>query len=245
MNNSSNLPPAWHVPQSFHDRLGTRIGRQRPMEADGHLLLILHAPPRQDDLERAGRLFWRSTEGEWRSNGAGSGINAVNKHLDDYEDVIARLDRQEEESQSAEDYFDVLEQLSPIHRAARNQHRVLQEARKLCPQVREIIDLRDRAYAIERTAELLLSGTQHALDFAVLRRAEDQAQASQRMEVAAHRLNILAAFFFPIATLTAVLGVDWNDLPALLNGQVAIPLLGLILVGLLLGAVLTATINRN
>jgi len=254
MTDESILPPAWQVPQVFRDRLGANVGRQRPMVADGHLLLVLHAPPNYHDHERVGRFFWHAADGAWMSKEFGSGISALNKHLDEYEDLIAQLDQQEEKASSAEDYFEVVERLSPIYRAARNQHQALQEARKLCPDYRDLIDLRDRAYTIERMAELLFSGTQHALEFAVAKRAEDQAQASQRMAVAAHRLNILAAYFFPIVTLTAILGIDMQTLAAIMgldpssllaDGRSPLVLLGLVLIGLALGAILTVILNRS
>jgi len=159
---------------------------------------VLHAPPKPEDDLRVGRFFWRKPDGIWKSKERGSGIGSLNKHLDEYEDLIATLDKQEEEAKTADAYFEVLERLTPIHRAARNLHQVLQESRKMCPDYRDIIDVRDRAYAIERMADLLFSGTKNALAFAVAKRAEEQAHASQRMAAAAHRLNILAAFFFPI-----------------------------------------------
>ena len=178
----------------------------------------------------------------------------MNKHLDEYEDHIDRLDREEEQAKTAGDYFSVLQQLTPIHRAVRNQHQVLEEARKLCPDYREIIDARDRAYAIQRTAELLFDGTKNALDFTVAKRAEDQSQASERMLVAAHRLNILAALFFPILTLTAILGVDFKTLASILGldesffdgtGYYPAVFLGLVVVGLAMGTVLTSFVTRS
>ena len=45
MQKKSLIPAIWTVPEVFRERLGRRIGRQRMMFADGHLLLVLHAPP--------------------------------------------------------------------------------------------------------------------------------------------------------------------------------------------------------
>ena len=70
------LPSAWQVPAAIRNRLGSRVGRQRTMAADGHLLLVLHAPPKPDDPERVGRFFWRNPQGEWLSKDLGSGIRA-------------------------------------------------------------------------------------------------------------------------------------------------------------------------
>jgi hypothetical protein len=61
----SLIPAVWDVPQRFRQRMGERIGRQRAMFDDGHLLLVLHAPPGPDDEERIGRLFWGLPDGIW------------------------------------------------------------------------------------------------------------------------------------------------------------------------------------
>jgi len=253
MTTPSILPEDWQVPQQFRDRLGSRVGRQRAMQADNHLLLVLHAPPKPDDSQRIGRFFWRADDGTWTSDAFGSGFASLNRHLDEYEQAFTALDRQEEKARAAAEYFDVLDGLSPIRRAAINLHHVLQDARKKCPEYRELIDARDRAYTIERTAELLTSETKNALDLTVARRAEEQAQASQRMAFAAHRLNILAAIFFPIATVAAICGIDLETLAALLardrqslvDAGLLPPLfVGLIVGGLLVGGVITLMINR-
>ena len=238
----SILPASWNVPQVFRDRLGSQAGRQRAMFADGHLLLVLHAPPVADQDERQGRFFWREPDGQWVSDQFGTGPEAVVKHLDEYDERIDVLDNLEDQANDANDQFEILESLAPLHRATRNMHAVLQEARKACPAAREIIDLRDRAYELERTAELLTTGTTNALNFLMARRSEEQAQASERMAVASHRLNLLAAFFFPLATLTGIFGMDIRHG---LENRFPAPyfFLGVVGLGLLLGAILTALIR--
>ena len=137
----------------------------------------------------------------------------------------------------------ILEQLSPVHRAATNLHIVLQAARKECPDIRELINLRDRAYEFERTAELLLEEVKNSLDVAVAKRAEEQAASTHRMSVASHRLNILAAFFFPIATLMAIFGANlrhgWEDV------WPPIPMLVVLGLGLALGGILALFVTRS
>jgi hypothetical protein len=237
----SILPSSWDVPQKFRDRLGSKVGRQRAMFADDHLLLVLHAPPAPDQDERQGRFFWRKPDGTWISDQLGTGPGAVTKHLDEYAGRIDVLDKQEEKATAAHERFEILEALAPLQRAARNMYTVLQEARKQCPDAREIIDMRDRAYEIERTAELLTTDAKNALDFLMARQAEAQAESSHRMAAAAHRLNLLAAFFFPLATLSAIFGMDirhgLEDLPT--------PhfFIAVILVGLLFGAILTCFVR--
>ncbi len=237
------IPATWQIPESIRSRLGSSVGRQRVMFQEGHLLLVLHAPPKSQDAERHGRFFWRNPQGEWTSKDLGVGIRSLAKHIEEYEEIIARLDREEEQATTADRCFQVLEDLAPVYRSARNLHLVLQEARKLCPDDPDIINMRDRAYTIERNAELLYGETKNALDYAVVKRAEEQAQASRHILVASHRLNMLVAFFFPIATLTAVFGVnlehgfEHKHSPHLFLGTIAI--------GLLLGLVLTAFVGRR
>ena len=93
------LPATWEVPQLFRDRLGKMVGRQRMMTTDGHLLLVLHAPPERDHDQRQARLFWRKPDGSWSSNANGSGIGSLIKLLDEYD---ARLDKLEEKEQIAD-----------------------------------------------------------------------------------------------------------------------------------------------
>jgi Mg2+ and Co2+ transporter CorA len=207
------------------------------------LLLVLHAPPKPNDSERTGRFFWRNPQGEWLSKDLGSGIRSLAAHLDEYEDAIHKLDRLEEQATTIDEYFRVLEHLTPLHRSARNLYQVLQEARQLCPNDREILNMRDRAYTIERNVELLFQETKNGLDFRLAKQAEAHSHAAQRMVVAAHRLNMLAAFFFPIATLTAIFGVNLRHgyeeqyAPSLF--------LLMVVVGLLLGFLLSLFVARR
>ncbi len=239
---STIIPATWQIPDQIRKRLGSSVGRQRTMFHDGHLLLVLHAPPAPEETQRQGRFFWRTPQGEWTSKELGPGTRALSRHLDEYEELIARLDREEEQAASAEAYFAVLEHLTPVCRASRNLHDVLQEARKLCPDDLEIINMRDRAYAIHRTADLLYTETKNALDFAVVKRAEEQSEASRNMLVAAHRLNMLVAFFFPIATLTTIFGVNLEH--GFEHQYTPFLFLGTIGIGLLLGLMLTGYVGR-
>ncbi|WP_164101987.1 hypothetical protein [Candidatus Laterigemmans baculatus] len=238
----SILPPMWDVPKVFRERLGERPGRQRVMAADGHLLLVLHLPPTADEVQRRGRFFWRKPDGSWTSNDVGGGVAGLSKHLAEYADAVQKFDVMEERATSAADYFEVLEGLAPLHRAASHLHLVLQEARKTIPEDRNLINFRDLSYEIERTADLLYANAKNALDFQVARRAEEESRSSRQMAVSAFRLNTLAAFFFPLVTLCAVLGVNMRtgveDLPP------PLPIATLVVAGLVLGATLAFAINR-
>ncbi len=232
------LPTTWDVPQKFRDRLGSSVGRQRTMHADGHLLMVMHAPPAPDQDERQGRFFWRKPDGTWVSDQLGVGPASVMKHLAEYDQLIDGLELHEQQAKSARDYFEVMEKLAPVHRAAGNLLAVLQDARKQFPDAREVIDMRDRAYDIQRRAELLSSACKNSLDFQIARQAEEQARSSGHMAVAAHRLNLLAAFFFPLATIAGLFGMEIR------SGIEKLPepytFITVVVIGLLIGAVLTA-----
>ena len=142
----------------------------------------------------------------------------------------------------------MLSDLTPVFRSARNLQLTLQDAREQIKDARDVIDFRDRTYEIERQADLLHQDTRNGLDFTVARRADDQAQASYRMSVASHRLNILVAFFFPIATLCAVFSTSLTFGPQIkeLEAQFApLPLLVMLLVGLAVGLKLKSVITRE
>jgi len=240
----SILPAMWEVPQIFRDRLGATVGRQRAMLADEHLLLVLHAVPKADQDHREGCFFWRQPDGKWSSTETGNGLSSLEKHLEIFREAVEQLEEREVNAKSSQEYFTLLESLAPIHRSACNLHQVLQEARKMVPDDRQLINLRDRAYDLERNAELLYQGLQNALTFAVARRAEEQAIASEKMSKAAHKLNMLAAFFFPLVTLSAIFGTN------LVHGLETEklwpwPFVGLITVGLVWGIVLRSWITRS
>ncbi|MFN9852254.1 MAG: hypothetical protein ACK57P_10605, partial [Planctomycetota bacterium] len=88
----------------------------------------------------------------------------------------------------------------------------------------------------------LYEDAKNSLDVAMVRRADQQAQTANRMMLAAHRLNVLAALFFPFATLGAILGTTLTD-----NwtwSKSAIPFLGYVVVGGLAGLLLTQYVSR-
>jgi hypothetical protein len=204
----SVLPPSWELPAEFRQRVGEKIGRQRVMFADGHLLLVLHRPPRKNDTERSGRYLWRKPDGTWQSNDLGAGPVSLTRHLAEFNDVIERYDKQEDDAKGATDFYLILDGMSPIHRTIRNLHTALQEAREAVAGDRDLINARDRAYELERRAELLVGDVRNALQFATARKAEEQVTAAHRLAVSGHQLNMLVAFFFPIAALTSIFGTN-------------------------------------
>jgi len=238
----SILPANWEAPQVFRDRLGDRSGRQRAMASDGHLLLVLHAPPAADDQQRLPRFFWRSPDGTWRSSQFGGGAGALQQHLEEYEKLLEQYEAREHDATTSGEYFQVVLSMAPLVRAAHNLHHALADARKQLPEVRELINFRDRAYDLERNADLLYADAKNALDYLIARQSEAQAAASHRMAVSAHRLNVLAALFFPMVTLATIFGVNLHT--GLEDALAPWPFLIVLGLGLFSGLVLAKTITR-
>lgn len=236
------VPVAWELPEDFRRRLGSTVGRQRAMHDEGHLLLVLHLVPEASEDTRRGVLFHRNTSGAWKASNGDHGAVALQNHLDRYTMKLDEFDQLEQQAQQADQYLKLLEGLSPITRAARHQMDALDEARKLLPDERALIDLRDRAYEISRRADLLYDEAKNSMEVAVVRRAEEQASASHQMLVTAHRLNVMVALCFPFATLGAVFGTTLTDNWSWRETVEAFSVF--LLVGAATGAILAILISR-
>jgi hypothetical protein len=174
------------------------------MLSEGHLLLVLHEPPLAGVPERTGRIFWRDAAGTWTSKTLGDGPHALKKHVAEFGERLDQFEQRWQSAQTAREYYSLLRAIAPLHRTARHMHVTLQQARELVPEDRDLINLRDQVGEIERGIELLHDDAKNGLNYTVAHQLEQQAERSYEMGVAAHRLNLLAAAFFPVATLSAV-----------------------------------------
>jgi hypothetical protein len=227
------LPVLWELPEEIKERFGERsAGKQRAMVADGHLLLVLHKAPTRDQQRRDGVFFWRKPSGEWESSASGDGLRGLRKHLEAYNVAEDRFSEEYEQAQTAEGYFRILEEMAPLRHAAKNLHATLQAAREGIPGDCAIIDLRDWAYDLERTLDLLYAGTKNALDFNIAQKAEEQARLSLCSVQTANRLNILAAIFFPLTAISSVFGMN---LRSGLEGASSVVFWFVFLIGIVLG----------
>ena len=239
----SPLPEEWNIPASIRNRLGSTVGRQRVIFEDGHLLLVLHAPAKPDESRRRGRYFWRSPNGTWKSIATDRPSLTLEEHIDEFDHALEECEQADLKAKSSFEYFDVLEKLAPLQRSGNNMYQVLQEARKLVQDDRDIINLRDRCYELTRTAELLFTSAKNALDCTVAREAEKMTQESHKMAVSAHRLNLLVAFFFPIATLSAIFSTAFES--GFEQYAPPLPFLILVAVGLIFGILLSLFVTRK
>lgn len=238
------IPANWtSFPDEFRNRLGTSVGRQRCMHSEGHLLIVAHLVPEHDETSRRGILFWRDVSGEWKCSNGDPGRVALGMHMDRYSKRLDAFELQETAATKADDYLPLLEGLAPIVRSNRNLLEALEEARKAIPDARELIDYRDRAYDLSRQAELLYEDSKNSMDVAIVRRADEQAQSTRQMMVAAHRLNVMAALFFPFATLGAVFGTTLTDNWSWSNSP--FPFIVFVMLSLLGGLVLSLFITQG
>lgn len=196
------LPPTWNLPSAISDRFGQKsFGKQRAMVADDHLLLVLHKAPKPSDRHREGILFWRRPDSRWECSKGGVAFQQLTNHLKEYQTAEEELNQFYKIAKTAENYFNLLEAITPLQLATENLHATLQTAREAIPQDRDILDLRDWAYEIERTLNILYINTKNALDFKIATETESAAQAG-------NRLNTLAAIFFPLTAISCVFGMN-------------------------------------
>ncbi|MFW6295834.1 MAG: CorA family divalent cation transporter [Halothece sp.] len=213
----TQLPSNWQLPEQIKDRFGQKsAGKQRAMFAEGHLLLVLHKAPQLGMHDRQTVFFWRKPNGDWEYSGRGRGFPALKQHIEEYDIAAHKFSKDYERALEAEDYFELLEDITPLLRAAKNLHATMQSARESVKDDRSIIDLRDWADEIERTLEILQMEAKNALDFKMAQKVEEQAKYSLQSVKAAHRLNILAAVFFPLTAISCLFGMN---IPSGLEGS--------------------------
>jgi hypothetical protein len=244
MEKANYIPKTWDLPESIRKRLGATVGKQRLMNEEGHLLLLLHQPPKAEDDElRAAMVIWRNPAGEWKSSPSGGGLTGLEAHLASYRTAIHDLDEQVESAQTAREYFDVMRRMHPLQRSTRSMLEVVQATRQALPEETRVINLRDQAVDLERAIELVAADAKAGMDFTVAESATQQAISAEVANQEARRLNRLAAFFLPLATLVSLFGMNPPETIYRNPGFWAVLAAGLVL-GFLVHAVVAAR-NRK
>lgn len=199
----------WNLPTEITARLGSESwGAQRAIFEVGHLLLVLHAPPKTDGNEREHEVFLRLPQGKWLHKGIDHGDHALAKYMEDYQLLYTQLESRFEKANSIDALFTVIDSLIPLARSSNNMKLALQAARESLGNDAFMIDMRDRSVDIARGFELLLADARLALEFRLARSAEAQARAAEVGNRAQHKLNILAAMAFPLMSVSAVFGMN-------------------------------------
>jgi hypothetical protein len=202
----------WTLPAEITARLGSESwGAQRAIFEAGHLLLVLHAPPKTDGNDREHEVFLRQPDGKWFYKGIDRGDQALSRYLDDYRALLGELETRFEKAGGIDALFAVIDSLIPLARSSGNMKLALQTAREELGNDAFIIDMRDRGVDIARGFELLLADARLALEFRLARSAEEQTRAAEIGNRAQHKLNILAAIAFPLMSVSAVFGMNLHS----------------------------------
>jgi hypothetical protein len=233
----------WNLPAEISARLGSESwGAQRAIFEAGHLLLVLHTPPKADGNEREHEVFLRLPQGKWLHKGIDHGDHALNKYMEDYRLLYSELEKRFEKANNVDTLFAVIDNLIPLARSSNNMKLALQTARESLGNDAFIIDMRDRSVDIARGFELLLADARLALEFRLARSAEAQARAAEVGNRAQHKLNILAAIAFPLMSVSAVFGMNLH------SGLESLPVLAFWLVflgGLGLGLLVKSWVSSS
>lgn len=200
----------WTLPKEISARLGQESwGAQRAIFEAGHLLLVLHAPPKNGGNEREHEVFLWQPDGTWKYKGHDRGEYSLARLLDDYASLLSELENRYQKAVDIDALFAIIDRLIPLVRASANMQLALQSAREaLGNNDTLIIDMRDRAVAVARGLELLLADSRLALDFRMARSAEAQTRVAEATMRAQNKLNSLAALAFPLMTISAVFGMS-------------------------------------
>lgn len=238
------VPDTWKIPSQIRDRFGDSAGRQRAMTANGHLVLVLHQPPNQNSSrDRSARIVWRDPSGTWAWNTDGGTTQLLKKHVAEFAEHAEHFENEIQAATCADDYFRILQAVSPLQRTSRNLHAALQQAREMIPDDREIIASRDAAGDVERSFELLYIDAKNGLDYTVAQKTELQSQRSYEMAVSAHRLNVLASVFFPITALSSIFAMNYSLGPeSVLSTSLFWGVIGF---GSLSGLILSRTVQKQ
>ena len=235
MAESPLIPATWQLPESIRRRLGSKVGMQRVIYEEENLVIVAHDVPAPTERVRRGILIWRKPDGTWSSSNGELGNIAIEKLLQKYDQAITKFESAEARANKADAYLKIVEALAPVSRSLQNFSNVMKEARKQVPDATELIDLRDRAYELARSAQLNYQMTRDEMDVAMIVRGEEHSRIADRMAQASHRLNMMAAFFLPLATISGVFGTTLTDNWSWSSSVV--PFLLMITLGLLAGFV--------
>lgn len=203
------IPHNWEIPESIKQRVGAHTyGRQRAIVEEGHLLLILHKKPEPEQDEREGALFWRSPGGQWKTSLGGKSAQALKDFIQEYIHEHDQLEKEYDAARTAKDFFSLMDSVIPLKRATAHLSQAIQSAREQLKGYTDIIEVRDIAYEVERRFDILWQDAKNAVDFRIAQESEEQADLSKEALLASHKLNLLAALFFPLTALTSVFGMN-------------------------------------
>ncbi|MFT5527785.1 MAG: hypothetical protein ACI9HK_005770, partial [Pirellulaceae bacterium] len=163
-----SVPKIWDLPFEIRSRVSEHAGRQRAMTADGHLFVVMHRVPEARTTRRHSVYLWRNRKGEWKFSERGAGVEGLSTIVDGYEETVERLEKMQDEANTPDQWYAVVEHAAPVLRAARNLFETLAEARTALESPADRGALQpacDRVSAAARSSELLHQDAKNAIEF--------------------------------------------------------------------------------
>ncbi|MBN4073974.1 hypothetical protein JYT61_00275 [bacterium AH-315-E10] len=199
----------WVLPEAIENRLGPNTyGRQRVLHEGDDLLIILHDVPNADQHDREHCVFWRDGSAHLFYNGGDNGEYKLRALMERYDKRYEELEELYDNATDSQILFHLIEELIPINRACNNMTTTLQKARECVRDDLFLIEMRDFSSQLQQNYEILLSDSKTALDYRIAKYAEEQTIQGKEAVDAQHRLNILAAVFFPLTTIATIFGMN-------------------------------------
>lgn len=205
------VPDTWPLPSELKSKVGSRVGRQRLLSAQGHHLMVLHQLPKPHARDRDALVLWRSPEGSWRCFPGRDNPSTLRDHLEALAKVLEELDDKVDHAKSATDFLAVIRVARPLQRYTRNMHAVIAQLRDALPEDADVLAARDRAYELDRLAENVSDDAEDGMQHTIAEHTEEQAALSERIAKESHRLNLLAAVALPITAIGSVLGMNLEN----------------------------------
>lgn len=206
------LPENWDLPPQIRNSFSERTGRQRVITHGDHTLISLHWIPKVSVDQRIGLYLWRNPEGSWYAyrqpiEGAphvdptqpDNQHSALKALLREYDQVEDALERQQEKAHRAEEFLKILREVITIQHAIRNTHETLESVQLENDDT--LLQLRDYAYEIRRSYDLLQGFSRNELEIY-------QAQQAEEGNRKANQLNLIAAFTLPLTALASIFGME-------------------------------------
>ncbi len=196
------------LPEHWRWRVGSPVGRQRMIEDEERLLIILHGVP--GDAEQDW-FFWRDEEKQWFSAPEAGGLKHLRALLDRYEEVVDELEARVKVARTVEDYYSILREEAPVDRALKQLRVIASKARKLCKKNRPLLQIRSVAEELDMDLTLVQDEARLGMEAVAAESAEKQRLMGEQQVRYGLRLNALAAFFLPLMALASLMGMNVNN----------------------------------
>ena len=197
-----------NLPERWRHRVGETVGRQRMLEEEGQLLLILHEVP--GDAEKDW-FFWIDETKQWFSAPEEGGLTHLKQLLNRYEEVVDSLEARVKTADSVEDFYSILREEAPIGRSLKQVRLIAARTRKICKKHRPLLEIRSIAEELDHDLTLVQDEARLGMEAVAAESAENQRIMSEKQARHGLRLNLLAAFYLPLMVLASLMGMNLRN----------------------------------